>query len=240
MDFVHEFEAVMAKNNLSALTEGLAERFLQFTEHLLEVNQITNLTAIRDVPSILSKHYADSLLVSSYIPEGARVLDLGCGPGFPSIPLAIARPDLQIVALDSTSKKIDFLCGSAKLLELKNLNGISGRAEDRAISKQLGKFDVVVSRAVANLSVLSELCIPYLKIGGVMLAMKGAKIQEEVKELLSGNAIKELGADSPEISTWNLIIGDESEMRGVVRITKTKESKPIYPRVYAQILKKPL
>lgn len=241
MDFSQEFLNALAQNNLPKISDDKISLFSRFTDHLLEVNRITNLTAIRDIPSVIRKHHVDSLLVSPYIPQGARVLDIGCGPGFPSLPLAIARPDLEIVSLDSTSKKIAFVQETALLLNLKNIRAISGRAEDRSVSRQLGTFDVVVSRAVAGLNVLTELCLPYLKIGGTMIAMKGAKIEDEIGELLKGHSLELLGGEKPIMQTWELTLQDNAvETRGAVLIKKKSQSDKQYPRPYAQILKKPL
>ena len=214
-------------------------QFYRFTEHLLEVNAHTNLTAIREPVGIIDKHYIDSLLAMELIPVGARVLDLGCGPGFPSIPLAIMRPDLEITALDSTSKKIDFVQKSAEILQLSHLKGISGRAEDTELRKSLGKYDIVVSRAVARLNVLCELCIPYLKVGGSLVALKGAKYDEELAE--ATNAIKILGAETLKIEQKELITAEnQAETRGMIVIQAKKEAPSQYPRAYAAILKKPL
>jgi len=176
------FQSALDRNCVSPLTDAQTKQFYEFSNHLLSVNQTTNLTAIRNLPDVIDKHLVDSLLVSVQIPHGARVLDLGCGPGFPSIPLAIARPDLSIVALDSTAKKIAFVATAAEKIGISNLQAVSGRAEDRTLAQQLGTFDIVVSRAVARLNVLCELCLPYLSVGGVLLAMKGAKAQEELAE----------------------------------------------------------
>ena len=172
LEFRSIFTQALAQNNLQSLTDTQIEHFYHFTNYLLEINAHTNLTAIRDIPSIIYKHYVDSLMVSHLLPQGARVLDIGCGPGFPSIPLAITRPDLKIIALDSTSKKIDFVSGAIQLLKLQNISGYAGRAEEIATRSKLQKFDFVVSRAVARLNILCELSLPYLKNGGTYLYRK--------------------------------------------------------------------
>lgn len=237
--FSQIFTSAATKNGISAPNEAQMQQFYRFTEYLLEVNAHTNLTAIREPIGIIDKHYIDSLLAMDLLPKGARVLDLGCGPGFPSIPLAIMRPDLEITALDSTSKKIDFVQKSAEILQLSNLNAVSGRAEDIKLRKELGKFDIVVSRAVARLNVLCELCIPYLKIGGSLIALKGAKYEEELDEAI--NAIKVLGAETIKVEQKDLIIAEnQAETRGIIVIQSKKECSKQYPRAYAAILKKPL
>lgn len=238
-----EFEQIFLKsckeNDVTPPTETQINLFHRFTEHLVSVNQITNLTAIRDIPDIISKHYVDSLLASHLIPQNARVLDIGCGPGFPSIPLAITRPDLQITALDSTQKKINFVNDSKDLLALDNLTAISARAEDHEFMKKIGKFDVVVSRAVARLNILCELSLPYVKIGGFLLAMKAAKADEELD--LAQNAIKTLGGANTTIHKRTLILENKtSEERALIYVQKTSATPPIYPRPFATIKKKEL
>jgi 16S rRNA (guanine527-N7)-methyltransferase len=237
--FSQIFSSAAAKNGISIPNQVQMQQFYRFTEHLLEVNAHTNLTAIREPIGIVDKHYVDSLLAMHLIPEGARVLDLGCGPGFPSIPLAIMRPDLEIVALDSTAKKIDFVQKSAEILQLSNINAISGRAEDTKLRKTLGKFDVAVSRAVARLNILCELCLPYLKTSGSLIALKGAKYEEELAE--AANAIKVLGGEFIKSEQKSLITTEnQEETRGMIVIQLKKDPPPQYPRAYATILKKPL
>ena len=237
--FSASFCASLQRNAINTLDDAKIKQFYDFSLYLLEVNHTTNLTAIRNLPDVIDKHLCDSLLAVDLIPNGASVLDLGCGPGFPSIPLAIARPDLRITALDSTAKKIGFVTSAAQKIGLQNLTAIAGRAEDRAIMNLLGKFDVVTSRAVARLNVLSELCVPYLKIGGVLLALKGAKADEELFEAQKG--IQTLGGGEIQSLSRPLILSDGTpEARSTILIKKQKQTPALYPRAYAAILKKPL
>ncbi len=236
-EFSSLFLEACDQNKLSRPTDAQITDFWRFTEHLMRVNQTTNLTAIRSIPDVIYKHYIDSLSVSHLIPQNARVLDLGCGPGFPSIPIAITRPDLTVVALDSTDKKIRFLNESAALLSKNNLKGVSGRAEDTKIRHELGQFDIVVSRAVSRLNILVELCLPYTQLGGKLLAMKGAKAIEELEE--AKKAVATLGG-TPKDHEKPLVSNDSIEERHIIEITKIKETPAQYPRQYATIIKKPL
>lgn len=208
----------------------------QMIDRMLEVNAAMNLTAITEPNEIILKHLADSLTVAEHLPQNAKILDVGCGGGFPSLPLAIARPDLEITALDSTAKKTAYVAESAKRLSLNNVTTLTGRAEDLAQNPEYREaFDCTVARAVASLPVLSELCLPFIKIGGKMIAMK-AKLDESE----ATNAPKLLGASPFERYALTLQFNELTETRLILIAEKKKNTPKEYPRAYAQIKKKPL
>ena len=134
-DFSTLLDKAFDSNGLAIPTQEQAKRFYDFACHLLKTNEQMNLTAIRDLPSVITKHFVDSCLAAKYITPNATVLDIGCGAGFPTVPLAILRPDLRITALDSTDKKVQFVAASAKMLGLTNVKTASGRAEDKELRK---------------------------------------------------------------------------------------------------------
>lgn len=218
------------------LTEEMIEKFDRFAELLVETNKVMNLTAIKDPDEIAVKHFADSLSVftAADIPEGASVIDIGTGAGFPGIPMLIFRPDLKLTMVDSTGKKLNFV---RQTLEELNLSAevIHTRAEELGQGAKRESYDFAVSRAVAALNVLSEYCIPFVKPGGEFIAMKGAKAAEELAA--AKTAIKTLGgAFSKEFS---LNLSDSAE-RSLIIIKKISQTPTKYPRSSAQISKKPL
>lgn len=240
-----------------------AEIFFKLTKRLLEENEKYNLTAIRTVEGVIENHIFDSLTVVDQIPEGASVLDLGSGAGFPSLPIAIMRPDLQITALDSTEKKTEYIKETARLLGLSNISTICGRAEEltaikvdekseRASKKKFSKaqkheastypafresFDLVIARSVASYNILSELCVPFLKIGGTFIAMKAEKASHEAKE--GENSLYLLGCVQKCKLYKPYSIDPETDK--LFFITLKRSATPAkYPRKYAQIKKKPL
>lgn len=237
-DFEKLLRTAFAKNELEEPSDKITRSFHLFTNFLLKTNETTNLTAIHNTADIVYKHYVDSLLASRFIPQGAKILDVGCGAGFPSVPLAICRPDISITALDSTAKKIAFVKESSTLLGLSNLTTVCGRAEDRVIRSSLKDFDVVTGRAVAGLNVLCELCVPYLKINGILIALKGAKAHEELNE--AATAIHTLGGVTVALHSITLHTDTADEARGLIEIVKKFITPSKYPRSYAAILKKPL
>lgn len=240
-EFYGKLSDAACKNGMSDLfNDTNTELFYKLTLRMLEVNEHMNLTAICDLDGIILKHYIDSLTVSKYIPEGSKILDIGCGAGFPTLPLAIVRPDLQITALDSTAKRIEYIRETANLLGLTNVTAITARAEEKGHNPALREnFNIVVARAVARLNVLAELSIPFVKIGGSFIAMK-ANAAEEEKEALK--AIKALGGELISSENFELISEnfDEDMPRCIINIKKISETPKNYPRNNSQIKKKPL
>ena len=247
--FEAQFCEIMRKNGLDRYCkEPFLSKYASFLELFFAENARTNLSAIRTPAEAIAKHLADCLLAESCFPEGATVLDIGCGGGFPSFPLAIARPDLQITAIDSTKKKVDFVSHTAGELNLSNLKTICGRVEAPEQANLRVRFDIVTGRAVANLRVFAELALPFAKTGGLLIAFKGAQGAEELDE--AQNAIRTLGG-TPErdlscslfcpISQPDGILTDyQKERRHLLIVRKQKLTPPQYPRAYAAILKRPL
>ena len=244
-EFISLFLDLSRLNNL-LIDEPTAEKFYLLCNCLVETNKIHNLTAIKEEKDIMVKHFIDSLLISQYIPENARLLDVGCGPGFPSLPLAIYRPDITVLGVDSTSKKINYVNETAKKLGLANISAISARAEDMAKTDMRESYDFVTARAVASLPVLTELCLPFTKIGGIFLAMKAQNSDEEIKASL--RAIDKCGGEYYKTVFKKLRATDDSEAdaeeknetRSLIIVKKVKKTPEIYPRHYSKITKKPL
>ena len=208
--FSEPFRRIFRLNGLDRLAVGPAvARFRHLTVLLTEANARFNLTAIRDLPGIIARHYADSLLAEPLFPRRARVLDIGCGGGFPCLPLALARPDLRITALDSTQKKLDFVQHAAEALELKHFRTICARAESRTLRELYGEFDVVTGRAVARLNILAELAMPFLHTGGLLIAYKGAQGSEELAE--AAHALQVLGGGEAQDLPMRLVLPPECQ-----------------------------
>jgi len=241
MSFHQSFSRIFTQNGMEKyVSEEHAECLYRLTERMLEVNEYMNLTAITEMDSVILRHYADSLTVAELLPQGANVVDIGCGAGFPTLPLAIVRPDLHILALDSTAKRIQYVVDTAKLLGMSNVEAVSCRAEDGAGENGVYResFDFVVSRAVANMQVLSELCLPYARVGGRFIAMKAAQASSEVEH--AKNAIVKLGGKLVDVVPLMLESAEGKEERNLVVVEKIGKTPKNYPRNYAQIKKKPL
>lgn len=208
------------------------EMYKIYTDYLLEVNSHTNLTTITNPEEIEVKHFKDSLTVLDYIKEDDRVLDLGAGAGFPGIPLRIEK-DFDLTLIDSVNKKVNFMNETIEKLGLSKARAIHTRAEDFAKDNREG-FDVVVSRAVANMSTLAELCLPLVKVGGLFIALKGPKADEEVK--LAKNALETLGGEVIKMDEFDL----EGNERCNVIVRKVRSCKKTYPRGQNLPKRKPL
>lgn len=198
------------------------DQYKIFIDYLLEVNAHTNLTTITDIDEIKIKHIEDSLSVLDLIKENDKVLDIGSGAGFPGIPLAIEK-EIDLTLIDSVNKKVNFMNQSIEKIDLKNARAIHSRAEDFAKDNR-EKYDVVVSRAVANMTTLSELCLPFVKVGGIFIALKGPKADEELEE--AKNAIKILGGKVIDIERFDLS-GNE---RANIVVKKIYPTNNKYPR----------
>lgn len=210
------------------------EKFKTFCDFLLESNKKFNITAITDRDGVYLKHFADSLAGVDNFSEGANVLEIGSGGGFPSIPLKICRPDLKFTLAESNAKKCNFLKEAGKLLDFEDFTVINSRAEELPQNFK-GKFDAVTARAVAGSSVLCELTIPYLKTGGKAVFYKNYS-EKEIAD--ATRAAEKLGAKLIAVQEYELDgIGGE---RCVMVIEKNALTDGIYPRVYNKILKKPL
>lgn len=217
------------------LTEEMYRKFDAYAELLVRWNEKINLTAITDAAGITEKHFLDSLAMfkSDIIPLNSSVIDVGTGAGFPGIPMKIYRNDLKVTLLDSLNKRIKFLSDVSNTLSL-DLNCIHSRAEDGAKKAELReKFDVATARAVATLPVLCEYCLPYVKLGGKFIALKGPN--EEAKN--SFTAYRTLGAEIEDVREYELPCGDK---RQIIIYNKIKETPSKYPRKPSQIDKNPL
>ena len=213
------------------ITEEIMNKFDSYINFLIEYNEHTNLTAIKDYESILLKHFFDSLMLEHYFDfkNTKRILDIGTGAGFPGMILAIMHPEIEVTLLDSNNKKLKFLELLAEKINVKNIKIVHERAEDY-VNRERQKFDVVTSRAVSDLEILSELSIPFLKIGGYFIPLKG-KIDDELNR--SKKIIKNLGGNIKNIFNYELI--KENSTRNIILIEKVSDTPNKYPRNYSQI-----
>lgn len=211
----------------------MINNFNQFFQLLIEGNKICNLTAITEEDEVIEKHFFDSIYPNFAFKENAKVIDIGAGAGFPSIPLKIVRPDLNFTLLDSLNKRINFLNGVINELNLKNIQTIHGRAEDFARKAEFREqFDIATARAVANLKVLAEYCLPFVKVGGLFIALKSSSCENEIAE--AKEMIKILGGRIKEVVDYKI---NDNE-RKLVIIEKVVETPAKYPRNPNQIKKK--
>ena len=217
------------------LSDGAAHNFSRYSDILVDVNSYMNLTAITESDEILIKHFIDSLELLKYvnIPEGASVIDVGTGAGFPGVPLLIARNDIRLTLLDSLKKRLGFLEDVIDICSL-SADFVHARAEDAGHNECLREtFDFATARAVAPLNILAEYCLPFVKVGGCFAALKGSS--EESTEAKA--AIKTLGGEIIDNILYNLPNGDS---RSLVIIKKISQTPTEYPRKPKKIASSPL
>lgn len=221
------------------LDDLAVNRLCAYNELLIEWNEKINLTALTAPEDVALKHFTDSLMLLRYIDiekdARVRVIDVGTGAGFPGLVLKIARPDIQLTLLDSLQKRLNFLDTVCRALDIENVELIHSRAEDGSRTKLRDSFDIAVSRAVASMNTLCEYDMPYVKVGGRFIAMKGKDADTELAD--AQNAIKELGGKL--IAKHDFILGSAGE-RSIIEIEKLSPTPERYPRKSKQIKNKPL
>lgn len=228
-DFCLYFEEEIDDNKI--------QKFYDYMNLLVEWNKKINLTAITEEKDIILKHFVDSLTVLKYIKENKSIVDVGTGAGFPGIPLAIMNDSLKITLVDSLNKRINFLNEVCNKINLKNIKAIHARAEEFGQDNNYREsYDVAISRAVANLTVLAEYLLPLVKVGGKIICMKGPDIEEELKQAKS--AIDLLGGKFERCDNFCLPKSDIS--RNIIIINKIKETPKKYPRKAGTPAKTPL
>lgn len=215
------------------LSDGQIDTLCRFGEALIEKNAVMNLTAITEPSAVAQLHLLDCIaLLNAADFHGKRVIDVGCGAGFPGVPLKIAEPSIRLTLLDSLAKRMNWLSETLPALGV-DAEIITARAEEFAAQRR-EQYDLATSRAVARLNVLAELCLPYVRVGGVFLAMKGALAQEEVEEARRG--IERLGGHVLRIFEYPVA----DAVHKAVVIEKLRPTPPQYPRAFAKIKKSPL
>lgn len=220
-----------------SLTEIQVKEFLKYMELLLEWNQKVNLTAIEDEREIIIKHFIDSMSIMPYFEnKELKLIDVGTGGGFPGIPVKIAFSNVKVTLLDSLEKRVKFLNEVISVLKLNGINAVHGRAEDCGAAKEhREKYDISVARAVASLPVLLEYCLPFVKPGGLFIAMKGSSIEELES---SGKALEVLGGEIEKVNTFELPFSEAK--RNIVIVRKLRQTPTKYPRKAGKPSKEPL
>lgn len=222
------------QNRQLLLSDNQLQQFDSYAQFLIEENEKINLTAITKYEDILEKHFYDCLLIEPFINPNSTLCDVGSGAGFPGVVLAIARPDIQVSCFEPLKKRCHFLEQLTSRLGCQNVQVVNVRAEEAVVYRE--SFDVVTARAVANLSILLELCAPLVKLEGSFIAMKGRNGLDELAA--AKNAISQLGLITEKIIETSLI--SESEKRLNLMMKRIKPCAKQYPRKFAQIKKKPL
>ena len=235
-EFSNKLKDSMKKINIE-ITEKQVDDFYNYMNLLLEWNEKINLTAITEENDIILKHFVDCGTILKYIKDNSNIIDIGTGAGFPGIPLKILNNSLKITLMDSLNKRIIFLNDVIEKLKLSNIEAIHARAEELARNKNYReKFDISTSRAVANLSTLSEYMLPFVKKDGIAISMKGSNIDEELNN--SKKAIKILGGKIEKIDNFNL--AETDNLRNIIIIRKIETTPKEFPRKAGKPSKEPI
>ncbi|SFE68097.1 16S rRNA (guanine(527)-N(7))-methyltransferase RsmG [Peptostreptococcus sp. D1] len=240
----------MSRENIELLENGLKnfnidvndtmlEKFEKYREILVEYNKNMNLTGITEQREVYIKHFLDSVAIfkDGYIMDGLSVIDVGTGAGFPGIPYKICNPTIKLTLLDSLNKRINFLREACTNIGFDDVEFVHGRAEDFGQNEDFReKFDIATARAVANLPILLELCIPFVKVGGFFICLKGPNAENEVEE--AKNAMDVL--DVKLVENIEVSLPDEELKHRILVLKKIKETLGKYPRKAGKLSKKPL
>ena len=232
IEFEKEFNKLISKYNIKS--NNITKQLYTYMGCILESNNNINLTSITNPNEFIVKHFIDSLVISEYI-EGSKILDIGTGAGFPGIPLAINNPDKNFVLLDSVNKKLNVIRGTLPKININNVDVIHSRAEDLAHDNEYREqFDCVVSRAVANLTTLVEYMLPFVKVGGMIICLKGPNYEQELMD--ASKAIDILGGKVEKTLSFNI----EDNERNIIFIRKYKTTPEKFPRGQGKPLKEPI
>jgi len=238
MEYIELLETHLIAHKLPC-NERILQQFQEYAGLLQETNAVMNLTANDDDYSIVTKHFMDSvtLAAAQSLAGKKNLLDVGCGAGFPSMPCKILYPELPVTLMDATQKKLDFLAAVTEKLQLKHVTLVHGRAEELSHKAKLREgFQVVTSRAVARLSLLCELCLPFVQVGGVFAPLKLADSDEELAQ--AAGALKTLGGQL--LGRHDYVLADTSLQYTILDIQKIAQTPKLYPRLYAKMQKLPL
>ena len=233
LEFKEKMMRKLQENNQMLLQEQI-EQFYKYMNLLIEWNEKMNLTAITEPNEVIEKHFLDCLTIMPYLEENSKIIDVGTGAGFPGIPAKIADSSLEVTLLDSLNKRINFLNEVIDKLELQHIQAVHGRAEE-FIKEKRETYDIAVSRAVAELPTLLEYLLPYIKVGGKCICMKGPKALEEIEK--SKKALEILGGKIEKVE--NININNEME-RNIIIISKIKSTPSKYPRKAGKPSKEPI
>ena len=234
-EFLEFMKEECKKNNIQISNEEIEKLYIYMKE-ILEWNEKVNVTAIKDEKEFIVKHFIDSLTIEKYITNGEKVLDIGTGAGFPGIPIKITKNKSHVDLVDSVNKKLNVIRDIIPKIKLEDIEYIHTRAEDLAKNvKYRESYDVVTSRAVANLTTLVEYMLPFVKVGGKIICMKGPNVEEELAE--SKKAISILGGKIEQIENINI---DSDYERNIIIIKKEKPTPKQYPRGQGKPLKEPI